>query len=135
MSEKAKIKVSVGQGDSLSQQIIDKANLTASFSNPKDGKTVEVKRMSFVDQMRFTKALGKEDAENQALRGQMTPLFCVTKVDGIPVPKSNYAELEALAKRLGDDGYIALCEAVMTLHEEDLKNAESGEDAIEQVKK
>jgi hypothetical protein len=73
------------------------------------GRSIVMRRPTALDRLRIFKAIGAELSQNPPYLGMAILASSVTEIDGVPVPAPiNEAQLEALVKRLGDDGIEAV---------------------------
>ena len=76
-------------------------------------RALTIKPPTALDRLRLFKAVGPVLAENPRYVGYATLAMAVTAIDGVPVPPpANEAQVEALVERLGDDGLVAVGEAL-----------------------
>jgi hypothetical protein len=95
-----------------SERIVGAANaeLTARAA---DGRVLTLRRLGALDRLRLFKAVGAVLAENPPYLGMVMLAASVTAIDAIPVPPPvTEAQLEALVQRLGDDGMLAVADAL-----------------------
>jgi hypothetical protein len=77
------------------------------------GRTVSVRRMDALDRLRLFKTLGPALSVNTPYLGMALIAASVSSIDGVPVPPPVTEEqLEALVRRLGDDGLAAVADAL-----------------------
>lgn len=78
----------------------------------KSGKTFVLRKPDLLDQYDFAKAMG-EDANNPILLGIMIPITYIAKIDGLvfETPRS-HSECRAALKRVGEEGVLAIREAI-----------------------
>ena len=77
------------------------------------GRALSIKPPTALDRLRLFKAVGPVLAENPRYVGYATLAMAVTAIDGVPVPPpANEAQVEALVERLGDEGLVAVGEAL-----------------------
>ena len=86
------------------------ANATAPTEVVTDGgRKIVLRQIHALDRLRLFKAAGPVLAQNQPWLGMAALAWCVTAIDGVPVPMpGNDAQIEALIARLGDDGTEAI---------------------------
>ncbi|MGC8474774.1 MAG: hypothetical protein ACP5NP_00330 [Acetobacteraceae bacterium] len=78
-----------------------------------DGRRIVLRPIHALDRLRLFKAAGPVLAQNQPWLGMAALAWCVTAIDGVPVPTpANEAQIEALVTRLGDDGIEAIAAAL-----------------------
>ncbi len=78
-----------------------------------DGRRIILRRLNALDRLRLFKAAGPVLAQNQPWLGMAALAWCVTAIDGVPVPvPGNEAQIEALVGRLGDTGIEAVATAL-----------------------
>ena len=78
-----------------------------------DGRRITLRRLNALDRLRLFKAAGPVLAHNQPWLGMAALAWCVTAIDGVPVPvPGNEAQIEALIGRLGDVGIDAVAAAL-----------------------
>lgn len=78
------------------------------------GRTIELRRLGVVEQLRLFKILGPELSENRAYVGLARIAAAVSAVDGVPVPfPAGEAGVEAVLERLGEAG-VEAASAAMT---------------------
>ena len=76
-------------------------------------RTLAIKPPTALDRLRLFKAIGPVLAENPRYLGYATLAMAVTSIDGVPIPPpATEAQLEALVERLGDEGLVAVGEAL-----------------------
>ena len=76
-------------------------------------RALTIKTPTALDRLRLFKAVGPVLAENPRYVGYATLAMAVTSIDGVPIPPpATEAQLEALVERLGDDGLVAVGEAL-----------------------
>ena len=74
-----------------------------------DGRKISLRQIHALDRLRLFKAAGPVLAQNQPWLGMAALAWCVTAIDGVPVPTpGNEAQIEALIARLGDEGIEAI---------------------------
>jgi phosphate uptake regulator len=77
------------------------------------GRTLLLRRMDALDRLRLFKALGPALSVNTPYLGMALIAASVSSIDGVPVPPPiTEDQLEALIRRLGDDGLAALADAL-----------------------
>lgn len=77
------------------------------------GRALTVKTPTALDRLRVFKAVGPTLAENPRYVGYATLAMAVTAMDGVPIPPPvNEAQVEALVERLGDEGLLAVGDAL-----------------------
>lgn len=77
------------------------------------GRTIGVKRLNALDKMRVFKAVGGENAKNEAYLGFAMLACSVVEIDGIPEgAPATIAQIEAMVARLDDAGIEAVAGAV-----------------------
>jgi hypothetical protein len=81
----------------------------------KDGRSVGIRKMGPMHQMRMCSIIGAENSKNELYRSVAVPAYCVVSINGKaePTPQTVLA-LEALADRLGD---VALLEITLAITE------------------
>jgi hypothetical protein len=73
------------------------------------GRSLKVKYLTLLDQMRIARVLGGELAKNDQYKALASLSFCVVEIDGEAVaPPINVREVEFLCDRLGEDGAVAI---------------------------
>ena len=78
-----------------------------------DGRLLEFRRPGALDRLRLFKALGPVLSGNDRYVGYAMLAFCVTAIEGVPVPEAvSEAQIEALVARLGDAGLAAVGEGL-----------------------
>jgi len=78
-----------------------------------DGRSLEFRRPGALDRLRLFKALGPVLSGNDRYVGYAMLAFCVTAIEGVPVPGAvSEAQIEALVARLGDAGLAAVGEGL-----------------------
>lgn len=77
------------------------------------GRLIELRRPSNVTRRNARKAISAESQTKPELFGEYMLVFLVVSIDGesIPVP-TNERQAEAIQDRLGDDGLVAIANAV-----------------------
>lgn len=84
------------------------------------GKSMVMRKLSFLDQTRLIRALGSQGTENGALYNIVETLFMIRSVNGVPVPMpTDEASIDRTIARLGDD---VMNTAMMWRHETMLRN-------------
>lgn len=77
------------------------------------GRTITCRPPTALDRLRVFKAVGPVLAENPRYVGYATLAMAVSAIDGVPVPPpANEAQVEALVERLGDEGLVAVGDAL-----------------------
>jgi hypothetical protein len=85
---------------------------TSKTFTDKNGRTYEYKHLGPMDRGRLYRACG-DYAENNRFLVHAALIFCVTKIDSLPVlPPRTVDEIDARGELLGDDGLEALTEAL-----------------------
>ncbi len=95
-----------------SQRILAAANevLTARDST---GRVLTLRRLGALDRLRLFKAVGAALAENPPYLGMVMLAASVTAIDSVPVPLPvTEGQLESLVQLLGDDGMLAVADAL-----------------------
>jgi hypothetical protein len=111
---------------SPSQSIIAEAYLTKDVPDA-TGRILTIRRPTTLDRLRLFKAVGPSLATNERYLGIAVLAFCVTAIDGIPVPQpTNEQYLEQAVQRLGDHGIAAVADALLPDDTEGLAVAGSG---------
>lgn len=89
------------------------------------GREIVLRKPSLLDQYDFLKALG-EDANNTTLTNIMYPLMFIAKIDGqvFETPRF-YSECRASLQRVGEEGVLAITEAVTNMSVISEKEAKS----------
>lgn len=78
------------------------------------GRILTVRTAGPRERMRLFKAIGPENSRNEPYVGTATLAYCVSEIDGDPVPvPANEVQIEALVERLGDDGINAVAQVMM----------------------
>jgi|SRR6266853_1307026 len=95
----------------------------------KKGREFVLRKPTLLDQYDFLKALG-EDSNNATLTNIMFPLMFIAKMEGavFETPRF-YSECRAALKRVGEEGVVAITEAVTAL------SAVSDKEAKAEIKK
>jgi hypothetical protein len=109
----AKVKVHETGGEpSASAQLIKDAIQEHTVTDTK-GRKIRLVKPSPLAQFRILKAIGSENAMNGAYVMSIMPLLFVADIDGevVHFPASD-AEVEAIIMRLGDDGLVAVTQAI-----------------------
>jgi len=90
------------------QRIVAEAGAALTVTDA-GGRAVQFRRPGALDRLRLFKALGPVLSGNDRYVGYAMLAFCVTAIDGVPVPApSSEAQVEALVVRLGDAGLEAV---------------------------
>jgi len=77
------------------------------------GRRLRVRRPGALDRLRLFKAAGPVLAQNERWLGLAMLAFCVSEIDGTPVPQpAGEAMLERVVERLGDAGTAAVAVAL-----------------------
>jgi hypothetical protein len=77
----------------------------------KTGRTISLRRVGVLEQLRLYKALGPELSRNDVYMSLAITAASAAMIDGIPVPfPASEAGLEAALERLGDVGVAAIDE-------------------------
>jgi hypothetical protein len=113
----------------MSAKTNDKADDGSFCATDAKGRVFTVRKPDFLAQFRLVEVLG-QSAQNDMYMRMVGPLTFIGAIDGdqIPLPTSK-AQLEALIKRVGEEGYVAVVECVAEKfgvqgsHEEAVKNA------------
>jgi hypothetical protein len=75
----------------------------------KAGRTIMLRRIGVLEQLRLYKALGPELARNDVYMALAMTAASAAMIDGIPVPfPINESGIEAAVERLGDAGIAAI---------------------------
>ena len=95
-----------------SKQIIGAAE-SETRARDAGGRVLSIRRLDALDRLRLFKALGAELSLNAPYLGVALLACSVTEIDGVPVPPPRTeAQLEALVKKLGDDGLAVASQAL-----------------------
>jgi hypothetical protein len=83
----------------------------------KQGRSIEVRKLKPIERMRLFQMIGAENAMNGPYLGYANLAYSVSKLEGeaVPVPQ-NVTGLEAMVKRLDQDGLDAVGEAFKKLY-------------------
>ena len=77
------------------------------------GRTLCVRRMDALDRLRLFKTLGPSLSMNTPYLGMALIAASVSTIDGVPIPPPATEEhVEALVRRLGDEGISAAADAL-----------------------
>jgi H2-forming N5,N10-methylenetetrahydromethanopterin dehydrogenase-like enzyme len=91
------------------------------------GRRVSCRRLDALDRLRLFKALGAELSLNAPYLGMALLACSVTAIDDVPVPPPVTEEqLEALVRRLGDDGISAVSDALQAADSAELGRTDLG---------
>lgn len=114
-------------GATRSAEIIAEAAKTVTVTDSR-GRSIEVRRPSNVTRRNARKAITAESQTKAELFGEYMLAFLVVAIDGegVPIP-SNETQTEALQDRLGDEGLVAVANAVTEAFSND--NAVSADEA------
>jgi hypothetical protein len=116
-----------------SEQVVKAPADVGNVNQVKDlnGRIIEVYEPDLLAQFRMTEAAGKSSS-NEGYMNMIRPLLYLKSIDGdLVVPPNTKAEIEALIKRLGSDGYNALAECLVKKY----SNESDGLDSVEKLKK
>ena len=84
------------------------------------GRSMCVRRMDALDRLRLFKTLGPSLSVNAPYLGMALIAASISSIDGVPVPPPVTEEhIEALVRRLGDDGISAAADALDALDRRD----------------
>ncbi len=73
------------------------------------GRTISLRRVGVVEQLRLFKVVGPELSENRAYIGLARVAASVAEIEGIPIPfPSSEVSIEAVLERLGEEGVSAV---------------------------
>lgn len=91
-----------------SESIIARATLTAEVKDV-DDRMIKIRKLTAFDRMRLAELIGADNVNNSVYFSYALAAYHVVGINGerIPSPQSK-AEIEAIVKRLGDDGLIAV---------------------------
>jgi hypothetical protein len=80
------------------------------------GRNIVVRKLRSLDRMKVFELIGGENAKNEPYLGYAVLAYSVVSIDGnaLPTPSSKLA-LEAIVKRLDDEGLAAAAEAFAKL--------------------
>lgn len=76
-------------------------------------RKITLQKMDYLTQVRAAKILGLH-AANEAYVALVIPCFFITAIDGNKIVIKNENQLEAIIQRLGDEGFKAVSEGVVT---------------------
>ena len=114
---------------SPSQQIVDgnPSNRSSTIKSA-GGKSIELRALSVLDQMKVIRAMGAMHSSNYLYREMVESAFMVICVDGkYPARPGNEEQIDKLIGRLGDD----VMEAVMAWRTREIFTAmKAAEDAV-----
>lgn len=127
MQENTKPKFEIIEDNKL--EVSQNKNKTVTITDSL-GRIILLKKPSVLDQYRLVEILGAELSANQVYMGMVIPLLFVQSIDNIPVIFSKKTELEALIKRLDEEGIDSVVKAV---NENFI--AQNGEEEKEKIKK
>lgn len=100
-------------GKTPSEQLITAAEDEAAATDAR-GRRIGLKKPGILSQFRIVAFVGNERASNQTYMQMILPITFVTAIDDDPVtPPNTLSELEAIIKRLGEDGVNAVMMKVM----------------------
>ncbi len=109
-----------------SERIVSAAARTL-LARDAEGRELSLRRPDALDRLRLFKALGAELSLNAPYLGVALLAASVTAIDGVPVPApTSESQLEALVRRLGDDGIDAVADALDEAEREEPGNADPG---------
>ncbi len=75
----------------------------------RDGRRLELRRLTALDKLRLYKAAGPVLTQNAAWMGVAVLAASVAAIDGVPVPApASEAQIEVLVGRLGETGLAAV---------------------------
>lgn len=84
----------------------------------KRGRRLLLRQQTALDTLRLFKAAGAILAQNEPWLSMAGLAFSVLEIDGVPVPSpTSEAQIENLIDRLGDEGLLAVADAVKVGHE------------------
>lgn len=97
--------------------VAPKQNLSVVTVTDAQDRSIEVRRLKPIERMRLFQMIGAENAMNGPYLGYANLAFSVSKIDGeaVPVPQ-NVTGIEAMVKRLDQDGLDAVGEAFKKLY-------------------
>ena len=81
----------------------------------KDGRSIGIRKMGPMHQMRLGSIIGAENSKNELYRSLAVPAYSTVSIDGVAVPTpQTVLALESIAERLGD---VALLEITLAIVE------------------
>lgn len=103
----------VSAAETPSEKIVKAAVASATVKDA-TGRAIAIKKPTPFDRMMLAKAVGGENAKNEAYMEFAGLAALVTEIDGdrVPAPKSE-REIEALVQLLGSDGLVAIGQGIM----------------------
>jgi hypothetical protein len=79
----------------------------------KRGRHLLLRRLTALDTLRLFKAAGPVLAQNEPWLSMAGLAFSVVEIDGLPIPSpGTEPQIESLIDRLGDDGLVAVADAM-----------------------
>jgi hypothetical protein len=77
------------------------------------GRRLTIRRLTALDRLRLFKAAGPLLSQNQPWLGMAMIACSVSAIDDVPTPPpSNELQIEAMVARLGDEGIVAIAQAL-----------------------
>jgi hypothetical protein len=75
---------------------------------------ISYRAMSVLDQAKLMRAVGSDNSSNVSFMGLAMMAAAVVDIDGTPaITPRNLQQVDAAIERLGDEGYVALSEALL----------------------
>ena len=94
--------------DTPSERIVKAANATVDLTDSL-GRTITVRTLNALDQMRMLRAIGPAQSSNMPYVQMVECVLMATAIDGMPLPTpSNERQIDAGVQRLGDEGMVAV---------------------------
>ena len=91
------------------------------------GRTLTIRRPTTLDRLQLFKAVGPSLSTNDRYLGLAMLAFCVTAIDGVPLPRpGNEHQIEAAIDRLGDKAIDAIAATLRPEDTEGLATAAPG---------
>jgi hypothetical protein len=73
------------------------------------GRTLTLRTLSVIDQLRLLRAIGSQNSDNQPYVNMCQAAASVTSIDGVPQPTpTNERQIDAAVIRIGDAGFAAI---------------------------
>lgn len=95
--------------DTPTSEIIAGAKRSPVMKTDATGRSLKVKYLTLLDQMRIARVLGGELCKNDQYKALASLAFCVVELNGEQIaPPINVREVEFLCDRLGEDGAVAI---------------------------
>ena len=95
--------------ETASEQITKPVTETVTDSR---GRTIIVRKLRSLDRMKVFELNGAENAKNEPYLGYAVLAYAVSSIEGVPLPvPTTKIALEAVVKRLDDEGLLAVSKA------------------------